>query len=257
MAAGKGKERAPDRAFLDDDDDEDESLATAPQTRADSEEEDVRMRDVDDDEEEEGEARVGARFDDEDFYSDDDEDDPIVQRYHVYYNPHFIDSLALLQFVDRQPRPHTKHPLLPPCMRSDDEGHFDDEIPEEKRQIKVRYKEKSQYLQLEVPIEPSGPRVWDARSKVLAEGLFDEEAAAAKEGGMKKRGRKSAAEEIEEQERIERLKEDLRIKSIKFESTVVPNTTNYCIASVKDKRSSFRFRASVVLTRTASQVLST
>jgi hypothetical protein len=42
-----------------------------------------------------------------------------VLRLGVYYTPHYLQSLALLQYPDRQPQPDSVHPLLPPALRPD------------------------------------------------------------------------------------------------------------------------------------------
>lgn len=80
---------------------------------------------------------------------DSDPDDPVIKTLPVFLTPALANSLALIQYPDRPPAPHTVHPLLPPSLRPNDEH---DTRPSTER-ISARYKPKVGQLELSVPLE--------------------------------------------------------------------------------------------------------
>ena len=166
---------------------------------------------------------------------DESDDDPIVKRIPVFYTPHYLSSLTLLQYPDRAPRPHTQHPLLPPSLRPGA-----DPAPDPARsRISARYKPKSQHLQVEIPLERDPERWSEFEAAKFAKGLPEKE----REKEKKTRGRKAKKDEEAEQEARLRLQEERdarRLDRIMFSSLVVPDVTNYLVGVVKDGQSSPR-----------------
>lgn len=159
----------------------------------------------------------------------DEDDDPIVKRIPVFYTPRYLSSLTLLQYPDRPPRPNTQHPLLPPSLRPGA-----DPAPDPARsRIAVRYKPKSQHLQLDIPIERDPERWSEIEAAKFAKGLPDKQREKEKKG----RGRKAKKDEEAEVEERLRLQEELdakRLDKMTFSSLTVPDVTNYLVGVVKD-----------------------
>ena len=154
-----------------------------------------------------------------------DGDDPIVKRLPIYYTPHYLNSLTLLQYPDRPPRPHTQHPLLPPSLRPG----ADPAPKPERSQINARYKPQTGHLELEVPIEMHPDRWNPDTAEKFGEGLVDDQA----EEGKGKKKKKSAAAAEKEAEK-EGDKEPKRLDRMVYSSLSVPDVTNYLIGVVKD-----------------------
>lgn len=88
--------------------------------------------------------------------SDSDPDDPIVKTLPVFLTPNLSRSLALLQYPQRHSVHHTKHPLLPPSLRPDD-NRPDTRTPAER--VSARYKPRVGQLELSVPLEVAEGRL--------------------------------------------------------------------------------------------------
>jgi DNA-directed RNA polymerase-3 subunit RPC5 len=165
--------------------------------------------------------------DDED---DGDDDDPIVKRIPVYYTPHYLSSLTLLQYPDRPPRPHTQHPLLPPSLRPG----ADPEPNPERTKLKAKYNPKSQHLQVEVPIERDPERWNEESAKEFARGLPSKTETDDNKGKGKGRAKRMTEEREEAERRAELERDARRLDSMHFGSLVVPDVTNYLVGVVKD-----------------------
>lgn len=155
-----------------------------------------------------------------------DEDDPIVKRLPVYYTPHYLGSLTLLQFMDRQPLPQTVHPLLPPSLRPTASPA---PKPSQSR-ITARYKPRSQHLEITVPTETLPERWNQEEAAVMGQGVVEEKAAEAVV--EKKRGKKKAIVQLGDDDDEEKRILDHLI----YSSHVVPDATNYLVGVVKDSQ---------------------
>ncbi|KAL8291732.1 hypothetical protein RQP46_001990 [Phenoliferia psychrophenolica] len=165
------------------------------------------------------------------FDSDSDsDDDPIVKRIPIFYTPHFLSSLTLLQYPDRPPRPNTQHPLLPPSLRPGA-----DPAPEPTRsRITARYKPKSQHLQVEVPLEREPERWSEFEAAKFGKGLPDKEREKDNKKGRGRKGKKDDEAEQEERLRQQEEKDAKRLDRMMFSSLTVPDVTNYLVGVVKD-----------------------
>ncbi|ORY73406.1 DNA-directed RNA polymerase III subunit Rpc5 [Leucosporidium creatinivorum] len=163
--------------------------------------------------------------------SSEDELDPIVKRLPVYYTPHYLSSLTLLQYPDRPPRPDTRHPLLPPTLRPDH-----DPAPDPTRsKLAAKYKPHTQHLELQIPIERAAERYNEEQAKLFAQGVLEEEGAGDEGTGKKrKKSKQQVHEEAEERARKEEEKERRRLDHITYSASSVPDVTNYLVGIVKD-----------------------
>lgn len=171
-------------------------------------------------------------------------DDPVVKRLPVYYLPHYLHSLTLLQYPDRPPRPDSTHPLLPPSLRPSSDSSSSSTSATTTR-ISGQYKPHSQHLSLSVPIERLPDRYDDDRGKQFGAGVLDQqergEARDAAEGKSNKKRKKTKGEEQAEQEeraRREEMRDNRRLDKISYSSTTVPDVTNYLVGIVKHGQSS-------------------
>ncbi|KAM0755980.1 hypothetical protein T439DRAFT_362041 [Meredithblackwellia eburnea MCA 4105] len=170
---------------------------------------------------------------------DSDDDDEVIQRLPVFYTPHFLSSLTLLQYPDRPPRPNTQHPLLPPSLRPDNIDDDDDNAEQLRKRSKigVRYKPRSQHLELTVPLETTPARWSEMEAAKFAKGLPDPEGEKAEKEKEKKRGRKrkeDPAEVEEERQRLQDERDARRLETMTFASLSVPDVTNYLVGVMKD-----------------------
>lgn len=171
--------------------------------------------------------------------SSDDELDPIVKRLPVYYTPHYLSSLALLQYPDRPPRPDTRHPLLPPTLRP---NH--DPPPESFRsKLAAKYKPNTQHLELNIPIERQPDRYNDEQAKLFAQGVLDEDKQDDGTGKKRKKSKQQLHEEQEERARKDEEKERRRLDHITYSASSVPDVTNYLVGVIKDGSSSLSLPA--------------
>lgn len=163
---------------------------------------------------------------------DDDDDDPVIRTLPVYYTPHYLSTLTLLQYPDRLPRPDTLHPLLPPSMRPDpdDEGDAPPRV-----QLTARYKPVSQHLEVDIPVEKHHSRYNRDRAQTMAGGVIKPittEDLKEEETKAKKRGRKPKVEPkapVDEED-----DEPKELEWMTYSSTSVPDVTNYLVGVVKD-----------------------
>lgn len=173
----------------------------------------------------------GSRQQSRSTYSDDEEDDdPILKTLPVYYTPHYLSSLTLLQYPDRQPRPETPHPLLPPSLRPDADPRPDPA----RSKISARYKPQSQHLEVEVPIERHPERWNDDDAKQYATGVIEEKDKEAEREQAGKKKKRRGAEDEEERRRVQEEKESRRLDKMTYSSISVPDVTNYLVGIVKD-----------------------
>ncbi|KAI5480852.1 DNA-directed RNA polymerase III subunit RPC5-like protein [Pseudohyphozyma bogoriensis] len=169
-----------------------------------------------------------TRPDSDDDMDSDGDDDPIVKRLPVYYTPHYLSSLTLLQYPDRPPRPNTHHPLLPPSLRPAGSG-------DPGAKISARYKPKSQHLEIEIPIERDPERWNEDDAKEFGRGMPEPEGKGKEKEKKKGRQRKvTTEEEEEERKRLEEEREARRLDKIVLGSQAVPDVTNYLVGVVKD-----------------------
>lgn len=157
--------------------------------------------------------------------------DPVVKRLPVYYTPHYLNSLTLLQYPDRPPRPDTRHPLLPPSLRPDHDPPPRDPA---RSTLHAKYKPLTQHLEVKVPIERQRDMYNDDKAKEFAQGVLDD---GKDEQGGKKRKKGKQAEDEDERQRREEEKDRRRLDSITYSSASVPDVTNYLVGIVKDGQS--------------------
>lgn len=155
--------------------------------------------------------------------SEDEGDDAVIRRIPVYYNPTFLDSLTLLQYPDRQPRPHTAHPLLPPSLRP--QGSSSTLKPNQS--LIIKHKPHTQHLSLSLPIERNEDRWNEDVAADMAKGLED---TAGGEGDKKARKRRGEDEERRRQEEME----GRRLDRIEMSSISVPDVTNYLVGVMRE-----------------------
>ena len=188
--------------------------------------------DLDDDD-----HRNGEHDDDEDD-EDDDPDDPIVRRLPVYYTPHYLQSLALLQYPDRQPQPDSVHPLLPPALRPD----WPNDTSRAAGKLVAQYKPETQHLEVTIPMETHRDRWNEEHAKKYAEGVVEErdkerEREKEKKGGAR---RKRKARDDEDEARYKEEKESRRLDKMVYASTTVPEVTSYLVGVVRNGELSFQ-----------------
>ncbi|KAK4055274.1 hypothetical protein OIV83_000556 [Microbotryomycetes sp. JL201] len=166
----------------------------------------------------------------------DEEDDPVVRELPVFYAPKLVSSLTLLQYPDRQPRPETAHPLLPPALRPDNAPDSDsDDEDEAAAPLQARLKPVSQHLELDVPIERTRDRFDDERGKELATGVIDPKYAVLDQPLQKKtRGAKRPELDEETANALRHERDERRLQKITYASSVVPDITNYLVGVVKE-----------------------
>ncbi|KAM0793390.1 hypothetical protein ACM66B_000843 [Microbotryomycetes sp. NB124-2] len=186
------------------------------------------------------------------------DDDPVVRTLPVFYAPKLLSSLTLLQYPDRQPRPETAHPLLPPGLRPDtttrphhsnrrnrrndsDSDTSDDEDEDEDEQqrtapLQARLKPVSQHIELDVPIERTRDRFNDDKGKELAVGVIDPKYNILDQPSHKKGkgSKKSGAPELDEEalNALRHERDERRLQKITYASSVVPDITNYLVGVV-------------------------
>lgn len=159
----------------------------------------------------------------------DQDDDPIIRRLPVYYTPHYLNSLTLLQYPDRLPRPHTPHPLLPPSLRPDD-----DQAPlKPNQQLHVKHKPNTQHISLSLPIERHEERWNEEEAEAFAKGVEDEATAAEDKKAKKRRGE-------DEEARRQAERDNRRLDRMNMSSITVPDVTNYLVGVLKDGKSTLR-----------------
>lgn len=173
-------------------------------------------------------ARNGRGSDEDD---DEDEDDPIVRRLPVYYTPEYLQSLALLQYPDRQPQPDSVHPLLPPALRPD----WPSDPSRGAGRLVAQYKPETQHLEVTVPMETHHDRWNEEHAKRYATGIIDEKDKAREREKEKKgrRKRKDAAED-EDEARYQEEKEKRRLDKMVYASSSVPDVTSYLVGVVRN-----------------------
>lgn len=186
----------------------------------------------------------GDRNDEHDDDDDDDDpDDPIVRRLPVYYTPHYLQSLALLQYPDRQPQPDSVHPLLPPALRPD----WPNDTSRAAGKLVAQYKPETQHLEVTIPMETHPDRWNEEHAKKYAEGVVEErdkEREREKEKKGARRKRKDARDD-EDEARYKEEKESRRLDKMVYASTTVPEVTSYLVGVVRNgelSRSSARER---------------
>lgn len=176
-------------------------------------------------------APTEQRYSSESGSDSEEEEDTILKRIPVYYTPHYLASLTLLQYPDRAPRPETSHPLLPPALRPKAE-------PKPERgagEITARYKPRSQHLEITVPLEKSQPR-WNLETaKKMGKGVVSDKVDV-KEEGKKGKGRKKAAVVVEEDSDEDDTKP---LSRMTYSSHSVPDATNYLVGVIKDSTQPF------------------
>lgn len=192
--------------------------------------------DLDDDDDLDGGAgpsRANGHHNDEEEEDDDDNDpdDPIVRRLPVYYTPHYLQSLALLQYPDRQPQPDSVHPLLPPALRPD----WPSDTSRNVGKLNAQYKPETQHLEVTVPMETHRDRWNEDRAKKYAEGVIEEQDKEREREREKKgrRKRRDAAEDEMEQ-RYKEEKELRRLDKMVYASSTVPEVTSYLVGVVRN-----------------------
>ncbi|TNY21812.1 Sin-like protein conserved region-domain-containing protein [Rhodotorula diobovata] len=166
----------------------------------------------------------------------DDEDDPIVRRLPVYYTPHFLESLCLLQYPDRPPHPDTAHPLVPPALRPDWPR---DPTPSAGR-LQAKYKPNTQHLELTLPMEKHPDRWNEDEAQKYAAGVV-EDRDRQRERDLENQGKKGKGrrrrkdvQDDEEEQRYREEKESRRLDKMVFASTGVPEVTSYLVGVVKN-----------------------
>lgn len=163
---------------------------------------------------------------------DDDPDDPIVRRLPVYYTPHYLQSLALLQYPDRQPQPDSVHPLLPPALRPD----WPNDTSRAAGKLVAQYKPETQHLEVTIPMETHRDRWNEEHAKKYAEGVVEErdkEREREKEKKGARRKRKDARDD-EDEARYKEEKESRRLDKMVYASTTVPEVTSYLVGVVRN-----------------------
>lgn len=167
-------------------------------------------------------AHAGDTHDDEEDEEEDadDDDDPVVMSFPIFYTSHYVNSLALLQYLDRTPRLNTQHPLLPPSLRPVSAADI------QRAQISARHKPSSGHLELEVPFEMNEERWNEETAEKMGEGLVLEEGNAQGEKG-KGKGRHQVKEHQEDGEKR-------RLSKMLFKSLVVPEVAIYTVGVLKD-----------------------
>jgi len=173
----------------------------------------------------------------------DNDSDPIIRRVPVYYTPHYLNSLTLLQYPDRLPRPHTAHPLLPPALRPEP----DQAALKPNQQLHVKHKPNTQHLSLSVPIERHEERWNEDDAAEFARGMADDDAAGP--AGEDKKAKKRRGED--EERRREQEREDRRLDRMHMSSISVPDVTNYLVGVLKDGKQARNGRRRRVANRRA------
>lgn len=175
---------------------------------------------------------------------EEDDDDPVVRRLPVYYTPEYIQSLCLLQYPDRPPRPETHHPLLPPTLEPDWQN---DDSPAVGRLV-AKYKPQTQHLEVTVPMEKDPERWNEDNAKRFATGVIEDKDKEREKDAQKKGGRRKKRDpaEDEAEQRYREEKEARRLDKMVYASTGVPEVTSYLIGVVRNgesasRRSSLRF----------------
>ncbi|BGP36726.1 hypothetical protein JCM10449v2_000628 [Rhodotorula kratochvilovae] len=187
-----------------------------------------------DDEDEQ--MRSGDEQEDQDQDSDDDPDDPIVRRLPVYYTPHYLESLCLLQYPDRPPHPDSAHPLLPPSLRPD----WPRDPSTSAGRLQAKYKPHTQHLELTLPIEKHPDRWNEDDAQKYAAGVVEdrdrqrEREQEAKKGKGRRRRKDQGAMEDEDEQRYREEKESRRLDKMIYASTGVPEVTSYLVGVVKN-----------------------
>ncbi|GAA6050482.1 hypothetical protein JCM3770_002617 [Rhodotorula araucariae] len=168
--------------------------------------------------------------------SDSDDEDPIVRRLPVYYTPHYLESLCLLQYPDRPPHPDSAHPLLPPSLRPD----WPRDPSTSAGRLQAKYKPHSQHLELVLPIEKHPDRWNEDDAQRYAAGLVEdrdrqrEREHEAKKGKGRRRRKDNGAQEDEDEQRYREEKESRRLDKMVYASTGVPEVTSYLVGVVKN-----------------------
>ncbi|KPV78491.1 uncharacterized protein RHOBADRAFT_50952 [Rhodotorula graminis WP1] len=168
----------------------------------------------------------------------DDDDDPIVRRLPVYYTPHFLESLCLLQYPDRPPHPDSAHPLVPPALRPD---WSRDPDPTAGR-LAAKYKPNTQHLELTLPMEKHPDRWNEDEAHKYAAGVVEDRdrqrERELEQQGKKAKGRRrrkdAGAHEDEDEQRYREEKESRRLDKMVYASTGVPEVTSYLVGVVKN-----------------------
>ena len=168
-----------------------------------------------------------GRYEASDSGTDSEEEDTILKRIPVYYTPHYLASLTLLQYPDRAPRPDTSHPLLPPALRPQAK-------PKPERgagEITARYKPRTQHLEITVPLENTQPRWNHETAQKHGRGVLSENSMV-KEEGKKGKGKKKQLDDDEDEEDAKPL------NRMTYASHAVPDATNYLVGVIKNSQSS-------------------
>jgi len=176
--------------------------------------------------------------DNDDDDSSDDDDDPIVRRLPVYYTPHFLESLCLLQYPDRPPHPDSAHPLVPPALRPD---WSRDPDPAAGRLV-AKYKPNTQHLELTLPMEKHPDRWNEDEAHKYAAGVVEDRdrqrerdlEQAGKKAKARRRRKDAGAAEDEDEQRYREEKESRRLDKMVYASTGVPEVTSYLVGVVKN-----------------------
>ncbi|GAA5832147.1 hypothetical protein JCM11251_004255 [Rhodosporidiobolus azoricus] len=163
--------------------------------------------------------------------SDEDEDDPVVRRLPVYYSPHYLQSLCLLQYPDRPPHPESAHPLLPPALRPDWAADPSPNVGK----LAAKYKPQTQHLEVTIPMEKHPERWNEDNAKTFAQGVV-EERDREREKAQEKKGRRKRrdAADDEEEQRYKEDKEQRRLDKMVYASSGVPEVTSYLIGVMKN-----------------------
>ncbi|GAA5869711.1 hypothetical protein JCM1840_000566 [Sporobolomyces johnsonii] len=163
--------------------------------------------------------------------SSDDEDDPVEKELDVFYTPHFLSSLTLLQYPDRPPQPHSAHPLIPPKLRPRDDA----ESRPSAGRLAVKYKPNTQHLEITLPMEKDPERWNEDNAKTFAQGVVeDRDKEREREQEKKGRRKKRTEAEDDEEQRYKEEKETRRLDKMVYASTEVPEVTSYLVGVVKD-----------------------
>ncbi|GAA5980560.1 hypothetical protein JCM10908_001690 [Rhodotorula pacifica] len=183
--------------------------------------------DLDEELDEQAEDDLGDADDD-----DYDPDDPIVRRLPVYYTPHYLQSLALLQYPDRQPQPDSVHPLLPPALRPD----WPNDTSRAVGKLVAQYKPETQHLEVTIPMETHRDRWNEEHAKKYAEGVIEEKDKEREREKEKKGGRRKRRDAVDDEDelRYKEEKESRRLDKMVYASSGVPDVTSYLVGVVRN-----------------------